>query len=173
MAAVLLVAVVVTVGSGVVLARWSPISRGDFSLPLTDQYRDGSRTRFAFSIRNTGRWSVTITAVSFGESSDGWRGLLTSSRFLLGPPGARDYRDRHLQPFAPFRLNRGEERAIWVDVVFGNCEAYGEGSGVTYDAADVTHELLGVRHTQTVEFAAPVSVAAPPDALCPRERRRP
>src|SRR5690349_21325619 len=99
-------------GGGVILARYQPLVRGSSGLhppgkevdstdPSDDrptflvQYVDGQTVTFGFSIRNSGRWGVTI--VGLGAST---AGMLDRFTYKLDDTGFTTDNG----PFKPFAL---------------------------------------------------------------------
>ena len=174
-----LIAALLAGGAGV-LVRYQPLRAGSSSLgpqgrtiasqdpdddrpTIVVQYIDGSTTSFGFSIRNTGRWGVTV--VGFGGPEE-TGGLLDRFSYRMTDIGFT----KDEGAFAPFALAPGAERSIQVNAFFANCERYVAGGGSVFDRITVRFTTLGIQRSTQVLFGGQYEVVSPTNANCPRPR---
>ena len=175
-----LLAALVAGGAGV-LVRYQPLRTGSSSqspqgskgVDSTDssdgrttylvQYQDGRTASYGFSIRNDGRWGITV--VGFGGSEQ-TGGLLDHFVYRMSDTGFTVDEGA----FKPFALGPGKERSIIVMATFANCESYIALAGVIYDHVTVRYKTLGIERTTEVPFGIKVEVVSPANANCPRPR---
>ena len=127
------------------------------------QYEDGRTTSYGFSIRNDGRWGITV--VGFGGSEQAG-GLLDHFVYRFSDTGFTVDQGA----FKAFALGPGRERSIMVTARFANCESYIALAGVIYDHVTVRYKTLGMARTTEVPLGIKVEVVSPANANCPRPR---
>ena len=128
-------------------------------------YRHGHEADVSFSVRNSGRFRVTILDVPLIHTDFG--GLLVFSGAMLGDPFDRQAR---LKPFRPFSLAPGHEALITLRGILFNCDSNSPGVEESFDRFRVQYRFLWITHTAEIGLPAPLKVISPPDADCPPPR---
>jgi hypothetical protein len=182
--AILSVVVAALAGIGVWVARYQPLEHGSTSqrpagsIEVKDPsvedvptvrvpYQDGTQNSFSFSIRNTGRWGVTITDFPIQHRTSAYN-LLEITKAEIGPSQGTvgSYR-----PFKPVSLAGGHEILIRLTGTFTDCEWYSPGGSQGYGAISVRYRFLGIARTADIALPTIIEVESPPEAQCPRPAR--
>jgi len=175
---ILALIVALLAGGAGVLVRSQPLRAGSSSLsppgrqlassdPNDDrptvlvQYVDGQAVTFGFSIKNSGRWGVTIVGLEEPTA-----GMLHQFSYRLSDIGFTTERET----FAPFALAAHKEQAIKVTARFFNCESYVVGGGAGLDSLVVRFKILGIQRTANIPLGERIEVMSPTNANCPRPR---
>ena len=125
------------------------------------QYVDGETVTFGFSIKNSGRWGVTI--VGLEEST---AGMLHQYSYRLSDIGFTTDGGA----FKSFALAAHKEQTIKVTARFFNCESYVVGGSAGLDSVEVRFKILGIQRTASIPLGERIEVMSPTNANCPRPR---
>jgi hypothetical protein len=139
------------------------------------QYRvddlHGDRVWFSFTLVNSGRLPVTITAV--GRSGPVGSGPLVQTGVRIGPD---DPTSVEPTAFEPFSLDAGGgARLVVIDSRFARCDRDGTGAGsMYYGTVPVSYEVLGF-YGRSTTVTLPYTIEVPRDVACeakgPEERQ--
>jgi len=178
----LLIAVVT---AGAVVARYDPLERGasagtpNISVPFHDEdnssgrqtriitYVQGASLSVDFSVRNKGRWTVTIVDVPGKIGAEYPYGLFDVTKIGRGVLG-RCCADT--EPFAPFELRPDEERIIRLTGVMKGCGRFESGSSVGLDSLDIRYRFLKFTRTGTIGTGLPIEIHIPDGYVCPESQ---
>lgn len=171
MLALLVVASVVTTAVG--LLRYAPLtgvapaaaegasladagsgsgSGGDY----TAEFRPDGSFEYRFTLRNAGRWGVTLTGVQ-----PPMHPVIESAQILAAPPGSSSF-----APITSFALGAGEQAEILVRVRFGPCKTPPPPeSRTTWDHQTVAFRVLGVARQMSAALPLRITID---DAAAPR-----
>ncbi|HTG46152.1 MAG TPA: hypothetical protein VK646_00675 [Actinomycetota bacterium] len=146
------------------LSRYQPLTTGSLGVGRP-RYREGERFDFAYTLQNTGRWSVTITGLDLPSPS-----LLRTTGIFVSKPGASlndagDTSPRFYEPFQKFTLAPHEVRGILIHNTFANCNLFHskDVAAVGSVAESVDFQVFGYHGHQWV----PVRFAIPMPKECP------
>ena len=127
------------------------------------QYRHGAELVVRFSVRNGGRWGVTVTAIPRRDFA-----LFTVEAVRMGFAEPRCCIDT--QPFHPFALRPGEDRFIDLHGRLTGCGAYVSGGGTEWDRYEVRYRVLGMPKTTTIVAHQTIRIEIPSSYDCPEPR---
>ena len=122
-------------------------SRDEAHMP----YRSGGRIRYGFTIRNEGRWPITVTDVPLSDVlfaiGDGLR--MEAKNDLFGSHPTVDFR--------PFRLPSGSQRYVEVNYRLNDCalppDKPGGHGGFGWSTNTVKYEVFGISRRADLEAA--------------------
>jgi hypothetical protein len=158
-----------------VVARYHPLTTGgaggtpDISIPFHDvhdpdkpfdtrviEYVQGATLDVDFSVRNSGRWSVTIVGITSRDF-----GLFHVTEVRRGVLNRCCVND---EPFTPFALHPGEERLIELHGVMAGCRNVG--GSVSWSEFRVRYRIVGITRSATIESNQEIEIHVPRDYHC-------
>lgn len=127
-------------------------------------YHDGDENSFAFSVRNTGRWGVSITGLPDLRPRNDFVIFRITKAEISDAPGAGAFRS-----FRPFSLAAGDEMLIRLTGTLTNCEWYQPPGGSVFASVAIQYRFLWSTHTANIPLPFEVEIDSPPAEQCPRE----
>lgn len=147
----------------------SPIRDGSYYLV---DYVDGETVTVEASVRNQGRFAVTVNDVQ--RDPPYWAGLatLTAARAAVmhGPAPCCDIdlgATWAAPAFRPMHLDPGQEGIIVLHLRVGHCHHNSPGGSADIEDVTVDYDELGYHGTMRVPLAAPVVVRYDSTDVCP------
>lgn len=169
-------------GAVVVAVTYNPLRFGNFggtpsnTLPYRDVREDSVQVRtftyeheaafsVGLSVRNRGRWGITVLSVSSRDF--GLFHVTSAERGVEGKCCAS------FEPFRPFALHPGEFRPIVLHGVLRGCADYAGGWATTWNTYRIKYRVLGVTREATIEDQYDkISIEIPADYSCPEPASR-
>ena len=127
------------------------------------EYRHGAELVVRFSVRNGGRWGVTVTSIPRTDFA-----LFTVKDIRMG--FGNESCCIETQPFQQFALRPGEDRFIDLHGVLTGCGPYVSGGGTAWDRYEVRYRFLGIPKTTTLVAHETIRIEIPPGYDCPEPR---
>lgn len=114
------------------------------------RYRDGTRVRIIWSVRNPASRTIEVERPSSGSTR-------VARELAVRMGNGRFQGATTPVPFRAFRLERGDQRVFSAQYVLRNCRMLGEpGSGLTLRTQEVTYKVGPYEHTQDVSLISPL-----------------
>ncbi len=164
-------------------SRYRPLETGNFFSTAGGTFRDidteddeearvftyvhGETFTIAFSVRNGGRFPVTVERLDNLPTED--QGFpMVAEEVLLGAY-EDDWNFGYVPdaPFNAFSLEPGQQRVIGVRARFAHCGRNAEGTSTSWEVAFVRFRAFGLTHTMEVPLPLTVEVESPDRADCP------
>lgn len=148
-----------------VLAGGTELETFGASGSVVFRYEHGAETFYAVTLRNDGRFGVTVTRLSLPRELP----LLepVEVRYFPRGHGATSDPVADSSPFAPFALGPSEERTLVVRARFDNCEYYTERALEVLETIGVGFRAFGIANEARVALPRQLIVRSPTIRNCP------